>query len=75
MMSIERIIDRLTGFFSWLYYRQWEAWELTAIAITALVILLLALRAHLKIAANEKRLRERSPLVGIRTAEHGRRHY
>jgi hypothetical protein len=75
MMSIETIIERLTGFFSWLYYKQWETWELLAIAIAASVILLLIVRAHLKVAANEKRLRERSPIVGVRMAEHGRRHY
>lgn len=74
-MNIERIVDRLSGIFSWLYYRRWETWELMAIAIAASVILLLIVRAHLKVAANEKRLRERSPIVGVRMAEHGRRHY
>jgi hypothetical protein len=74
-MAVERIVDRLTGFFSWLYYRRWERWELAAIAIAALVILILIIRAHLKVAANEKRLRERSPIVGVRMAQHGRRHF
>lgn len=74
-MTVERIVERLTGFFSWLYYRRWERWELAAIAITALVILILIIRARLKVAANEKRLRERSPIVGVRMAHHGRRHY
>jgi hypothetical protein len=74
-MNLEIIVDKLTGFFSWLYYRQWERWELVVIAITALVILILIIRAHLKVTANEKRLRERSPIVGVRMAQHGRRHY
>jgi hypothetical protein len=74
-MTVERIINRLSEYFSWLYYRRWERWELLAIAIVALVVLILMVRAHFKVAANEKRLRERSPIVGVRMAEHGRRHY
>lgn len=73
-MTVEGIIDRLSEFFSWLYYRRWERWELLAIAIAALVVLTLMVRAHLKVAANAKRFRERSPIVGVRMAEHGRRH-
>lgn len=73
-MAVERITNRLTEFFSWLYYRRWETWELMAIAIVASVILILIVRAHLKVAANEKRLKERSPIVGVRMAGHARRH-
>ena len=73
-MTLEGIINKLSGFFSWLYYRRWERWELMAIAIAVSVTLLLIVRAHLKVAASEKRLRERSPIVGIGMAEHGRRH-
>ena len=73
-MTVERIVNRLSVFFSGLYYRQWAKWELMAIALVAAVILLLIVRAHLKVAANEKRLRERSPIVGVRMAHHGRRH-
>ena len=73
-MTVEGIIDRLSEFFSWLYYRRWEKWELLAIAIAALAVLMLMVRAHLKVAANAKRFRERSPIVGVRMAEHGRRH-
>ena len=73
-MTVERITNRLTEFFSWLYYRRWETWELMAIAIVAAVIIILIVRAHLKVAANEKRLKERSPIVGVRMAGHGRRH-
>jgi hypothetical protein len=73
-MTVEGIIDRLSGYFSWLYYRRWERWELLAIAIAASVILILIVRAHLKVAANAKRFRERSPIVGVRMAQHGRRH-
>lgn len=73
-MTVNGIINRLTEFFSGLYYRQWERWELLAIAIAALVVLILMIRAHFKVAANAKRFRERSPIVGVRMAEHGRRH-
>ena len=73
-MTVERIIDRLSGFFLWLYSRRWETWELWAIAIAALVILILMVRAHLKVAANAKRFRERSPIVGVRMADNRRRH-
>jgi hypothetical protein len=74
-MTVNGIIDRLSGFFSWLYYRRWERWEILAIAIAALVVFILMVRAHLKVAADAKRFRERSPIVGVRIAEHGRRHY
>jgi hypothetical protein len=70
----EGIVNRLSGFFSELYYRQWERWELTAIAIATAVILVLIIKARLKVAANKRRLRERSPIVGIRMAHHGRKH-
>jgi hypothetical protein len=73
-MTVERIVNRLTVFFSGLYYRQWAKWELIALAIVAAVILLLIIKAHLKVTANERRLRERSPFVGVRMAHHGRRH-
>ena len=70
---MERIIKRLSEFFSWPYYGRWERWELLAIAITATVMLILIVRLHLKVAANEKRLRERSPIVGIGMTEDGRK--
>jgi len=73
-MTVDGIIYRFSEFFSWLYYRQWERWELLAIAGVVLVILLLMVRAHLKVAANAKRFRERSPIVGVRMAGHGKRH-
>ena len=74
-MTVYGIIDRLSEFFSWLYYRRWERWEILAIAIVALVVVILIVRARLKVAANAKRFRERSPIVGVRMAGHGRRHY
>jgi hypothetical protein len=73
-MTVDRIINRLSKFSSWLYYRQWEKWELLTIAIVVLAILILMVKARLKVAAAEKRFRERSPIVGVRMAKHGKRH-
>jgi len=72
-MSIDRIINRLSEFFSWLYYRQWERWELLAIAVATLVLFIIIVQAHLNVAANKKRLRERSPIVGIQNADRKRK--
>jgi hypothetical protein len=73
-MAVETLIDKVTEFFSWLYYRQWARWELMAVAITALVLLLLAGGARRRARANLKRLRERSPIVGINLAQRRARH-
>ena len=74
-MTVYGIIDRVSEFFSWLYFRRWERWEILAIAIVALVVLVIMVRAHLRVAANARRFRERSPIVGVRMAHHGRRDY
>ncbi len=47
-MTVETFKDKLTQYFSWPYYGQWEGWALLTIAITALVLLLLAARAQAK---------------------------
>ena len=73
-MTIDGIISRLSEFFSWLYHKQWERWELLAIAIATLVILIIIVKARLNVAANKKRLRERSPIVGIQKANRKRKH-
>jgi hypothetical protein len=71
-MALESIANRLTQYFSWLHYRQWERWELLTIAIVALVLLILVLRAHQRVKANAKRFIERSPIVGVKSADHRR---
>jgi len=73
-MTVYGIIDRVSEFFSWLYFRRWERWEILTIAIVALVVLIIMVRAHLRVAANARRFRERSPIVGVKMAHHGRRH-
>lgn len=74
-MTVEGIVNRLSDFFYWLFNRRWERWELLSIAIAASVILILIVRAHFKVVADAKRLRYRSPIIGIKTAHHGRRHF
>ena len=70
-MTVESLINRLTQYASWLYYRQWERWELVAVMIAAAVLVLL-LGVHRKTRTNIRHLHERSPIIGIRLAEHGR---
>jgi hypothetical protein len=48
MTVVNRIITRLTQFSSWLISRQWEREEILIIAIIALFLLLLVLRARRK---------------------------
>ncbi len=70
-MNAENLINRLIQHFSWLYHNgQWQRWDLLTIAITALVLLLLAGRAQRKGSTDVKRMRGRSPMIGIRLAEH-----
>jgi hypothetical protein len=75
-MTVERIINRLTQYCSWLYYRRWERSELVAISVVAGLALLIALiKAHRRAVADAKRFRERSPMIGLRLGEHRRGHY
>ena len=73
-MTIDGIINKLSEFFSWLRNRQWERWELLAIAIAASVLLIVIVKAHFKVAANKKHQRERSLIVGIQKADRKRKH-
>ncbi|MGD8500849.1 MAG: hypothetical protein PVJ86_09395 [Phycisphaerales bacterium] len=67
-MTVENLINRLAEYFWLLYHRRWERWELLAIAIAVLALLLLAGGARRQARANTRRLRERSPIIGIRLA-------
>ena len=72
-MTLESIVQKFTQYASWLYYRQWQQWEIVGIIAAGLVVVLLAHAARRRLRAAEKRLREHSPIVGIRLAGH-RRH-
>ncbi|MHC4556450.1 MAG: hypothetical protein ACYTBP_03120 [Planctomycetota bacterium] len=67
-MTVEGLINKLTEFCSWLYYRNWERWEQMAIAIVAVAVLLLIVRAKQKAWNVKKRIREHSPIIGIKLA-------
>lgn len=71
-MTVESIINKLTQYASWLYYRQWQTWELLTVAGTVVVLLLL-FGAWRRAVTSERHLRERSPIIGLRLAGH-RRH-
>jgi hypothetical protein len=73
-MTVEGLLNRLTEYFSWLYYRHWERWELLTIAIVAVAGLLLVVRAKRKARNVRKRTRERSPIIGIKLAQHRGKH-
>jgi hypothetical protein len=60
-MAIERILDRLIKYAEGLYYRRWDKWELLALGLVFLLLLLMVIRAHRKASAEEKHLRERTP--------------
>lgn len=70
-MTVESLINRLTQYASWLYYRRWEAWEIVAVVIVVAGLLLLV-GAWRRAGTGERRLRERSPIVGIDMAAHKR---
>lgn len=71
-MTVESLINRLTQYASWLYYRQWEKWEIVAAGIV-LVSVLLLIGAWRRSALSVRRLQERTPIIGLRLAGH-RRH-
>ena len=71
-MTLESIIHRLTQYASWFYYRQWQTWELAALAAAFLVLLLL-MGLRQKARTRTRHLGESSPIVGIGLAHH-RRH-
>ena len=74
-MSVEWIIDKVTEYYSWLYYRDWQSWEWLTIAIVAVALLVLVARAWLKARASAhiRQLRERTPVIGLKLAERGGR--
>ncbi|MFH1718996.1 MAG: hypothetical protein ABIF19_16695 [Planctomycetota bacterium] len=79
-MTIDSFIRRLDRSFSWLYYKhQWAEWELLAIAIIAMVLLLWILRRQKNAATRnayaDRAASKRSPIIGIKLADyHQSRH-
>ncbi|MBN2456956.1 MAG: hypothetical protein JXB29_10570 [Sedimentisphaerales bacterium] len=59
-------------FFSWLYFRPWERWELLIIVLICLVLLLLIAWQQRKNTIKSvyvNQVRERSPIIGVNLAE------
>jgi len=67
-MTVEGLINQITEYARWLYQRQWERWELLTIGAVALVLLLLVGNARRKARANIRRLKQRSPIIGVKLA-------
>ena len=71
-MSIERLINRLTEYFSQLYYRYWERWELLTIGIAVLLLLFFVLKAHRKAKARRRREHDYSSIIGKNLTDRNR---
>ena len=59
-MNTERIVNRLTDFVLRFYHRQWEQWEVLALGLVALFLIVMAVKARREVAANKKHVRERT---------------
>ena len=65
-------IEKLIKYFSWLYFRHWERWELLIIVLICLVLLLLIIWQHRKGTTKNvfvNQIRERSPIIGVKLAD------
>jgi hypothetical protein len=69
-MSIEYFINKLTQYFSQLYYRRWEKWELLTIALVALLPLLFLLRAQQKRKVRKKHEHDYASIIGKKLTDH-----
>ena len=71
-MTLESLTNRLVENVSWLYYeRQWAAWELEVVAVTALVLLFLVIRRRRKSparAAKPEQFADQAQTIGARLA-------
>ena len=71
-MTVSNSIDKLIEFFSWLYFRPWERWELLIIVLICLVLLLLIIWQQRKSSTKSvyvNHVRERSPIIGVKLAD------
>ena len=75
-MTVSNLIDKLINFFSLLYFRHWERWELLIIVLICLVLLLFIIWQQRKSSTKSvyvNQVRERSPIIGVKLA--GNRSY
>jgi hypothetical protein len=71
-MTVNNLIYKLTKYFSWLYFRHWERWELLIIVLISLALLLLIIRQYRKGTARNvyvNQFRERSTIIGANLAD------
>ncbi len=71
-MTVNNLIDKLIKYFSWLYFRHWERWELLIIVLICLVLLLLIIWQQQKGTTKSvyvNQVRERSPIIGVKLAD------
>ena len=71
-MTVNILIYKITKFFSTLYFRQWEIWELLLIVSISLVLLLFIVWQQRKAATKRihvNQFRERSPIIGVKLAD------
>ena len=69
-MSIAHLINRLKQYFSLLYYRRWEKWQLLTLALVALLPLLFLIRAKQKRRVRKKHKHDYAPVIGKKLNHH-----
>jgi hypothetical protein len=71
-MTVNNLIYKLAKYFSWLYFRHWERWELLIIVLISLALLLLIIWQQQKATTRRiyvNQARERSPIIGVKLAD------
>ena len=71
-MTVNNLIYKLTKYFSWLYFRHWERWELLIIVLISLILLLLIIWQHRRGTIRNvyvNQIRERPPIIGVKLAD------
>ncbi|MFH1715817.1 MAG: hypothetical protein ABIF19_00565 [Planctomycetota bacterium] len=71
-MTTEELVHRFGRYSSWLYYRQWQVWELLVIAVAGVLVLMAMVITRRKAVVKVSCLPERSPIIGVRLVERGR---
>ncbi len=72
-MTTEEIFQRLVRYYSHVYNRQWQSWELLVISLTSAFFLVLILMTHRKKVVKVPCLPEHVPVIGARLIDRNRR--
>jgi len=72
-MTVKELVQILIRYSSDLYFKQWQVWELSAIALTCSLILVLLVTRRRRAAAKVLCLPAVPPVIGARLLEGGRR--